>query len=196
MFGLGEATARLRRCRLEGSEPEICSPQLGLESSHLREASLVYLFWPEFSYTLKSWRKVRGLPSRGQRTWSNASGASLSLQAFKSTKSRLASLFFSEILLQDTSAALGAEQVNMYWLRQWGAEWLRGSISFSASKKKRRGRRGLDFDLGATSKGWVGNTGRSGLNLTKKKKKLLTGQVGFEPGFTKTYLSLRSGQPC
>lgn len=45
--------------------------------------------------------------------------------------------------------------------------------------------------MSATSKGWVGNAGRSGANLTKKKKKMLTGQVGFEPGFTKKYLETR-----
>jgi hypothetical protein len=161
-FGLGGSQSRALESRLEFCCQSSLKSRESVEALLLgslqvgqvsREASLVYLFWPEFSYSLKSWRKIRGLPSRGQRTWSNASGPESGLKEFRLKKGKLLGLFYSDLLMQDTSAAVGAEQVNMYWLRQWGSEWLQGSLSFSASRKKRRGRQGLDFDLSATAKG-------------------------------------------
>ena len=107
----------------------------------LGEAGLVHLAWDEFSYTYKSWRKIRGLPSRGQRTWSNARGSGRALKDYKAYKGGLYSMFYSDVGPGDNLTAVGAEQVNMYWLRQWGSEWLRGSLSFSkarANSKKKK----------------------------------------------------------
>lgn len=117
--GVGQCTLRSYAQRLESK----CLSQADstyLETSlppglcDLRQAELVYLFWSEFSYTLKSWRKIRGLPSRGQRTWSNAKGASPALKDFGSLKSSLRSLFYGDLLSSESAHAIGAEEVNMY----------------------------------------------------------------------------------
>jgi hypothetical protein len=47
------------------------------------------------------------------------------------------------------------------------------------------------LDLFATSKGMLGDLKRDSKGVSKKKKKILTGHVGFDPGFTKIYLKAK-----
>jgi saccharopine dehydrogenase-like NADP-dependent oxidoreductase len=43
------------------------------------------------------------------------------------------------------------------------------------------------IDLLATAMGLLGNLGQDSQKVGRKKKKLLTGHVGFDPGFTLVY---------
>ncbi len=47
------------------------------------------------------------------------------------------------------------------------------------------------LDLVAKSKGLLGNLKKDSKGVSKKKKKLLTGHVGFDQGFTKLYLKAK-----
>lgn len=111
------------------------------------------------------------------------------VKEFRLLRLRQQTYFYGELMVRDPATAIGAEYINMFWLRQWGVEWGRAFVTFSVNSTKSKKKKGKDFDLGATARGLVGNVGRSGERLTKKKKKLLTGKVGFEPGFTRLYLA-------
>lgn len=66
-------------------------------------------------------------------------------------------------------------------------------MTFSAKQKKKRGK-SADFDLGATARGWIGNTGRAGGNLTKKKKKNCSlGRLGLSLGILGPGLAYAGG---
>ena len=166
---------------------------LGGELLEVGDEVMVYLWWDELSYSYRSWRKIRGLPSRGQRTWSNARGSGSYIQKFSFLKNKIYGDFYREYMVHDFKAALGAEQVNMFWLRQWGHEWLVAAHRCTRSQNSKRKGKRKAFDIATTAKGWVGNVPRAGSGLTKKKKKLLTGMVGFEPGFTRVYLAKKAG---
>lgn len=55
-------------------------------------------------------------------------------------------------------------------------------------KSLRKNVRTFHLDLAATAMGLLGNLRRDNPKIGKKKKKLLTGSVGFDSGFTKIYL--------
>lgn len=48
------------------------------------------------------------------------------------------------------------------------------------------------LDLAATAMGLLGNLRKDNPKQGKKKKKILTGSVGFDPGFTRLYFKYQS----
>ena len=136
---------------------------------------------------------LRGLPSNGQRTWSNASTSKTCNRFLQRHKLGLSKLFFSGVDSNELLLASSAEQINMLWRRQWYREWL---YSRSSIRRQLRGRRGsFRLDLTATAAGWLGDLRRDNPKLGKKKKKMLTGSIGFDPGFTRVYLLFKDKQP-
>lgn len=147
-----------------------------------------YIFFLDLSYSYKGWRHLNGLPCNGQRTWSNAWSSYKSNLWLKSYKFQLAKNYYGKLGGPEHKVAALSEYINYMWKIQWHSEWFlcRGYIKKVLLKTVRS----LNIDLTATSKYYIGNLQKSS-KTSKKKKKLLTGVVGFDHGFTKLYFKLK-----
>ena len=74
--------------------------------------------------TYRGWRHSRGLPVRGQRTWSNGWSSYRSNLILRSYKIILSKKIYGQNILNDGFTAYVAEEVNNMWRLQWGNEWL------------------------------------------------------------------------
>ena len=79
--------------------------------------------------TYRGWRHSRGYPSRGQRTWSNASSSYRSNLVLREVKLRIAKKFYGTVPTSEINMAYLAEDINSLWKAQWVNEW-------KAAKKK------------------------------------------------------------
>jgi hypothetical protein len=78
-----------------------------------------------------------------------------------------------------------AEHINSLWRAQWLKEW---RYSREVVRRQfRKNKRVFALDLAATALGLLGTLRKDNPKVGKKKKKLLTGSVGFDTGFTKIY---------
>lgn len=180
---------------LDALEPEQLLALLGLLSKifprnlFFSNYVLVNIIFLDFSYSYRGWRHLMGLPTNGQRTWSNARTAYDSNKALRDYKHKLGKLYFGRLAGGDLNLILMSEYLNTLWRKQWFLEWTHSRNILKKSTKKKGG--GFKFDLNATARGWLGNLKKHNPKLGKKKKKTLTGCVGFDPGFMKTYLTFK-----
>ncbi len=133
-----------------------------------------------FLFLIKSyrgWRHTFSLPTRGQRTWSNGWSAFKSKNylreyMFNCFKSGLANAHPEEI-----KNAFYLEQLNSLWKTQWEKDWLLAYKKRQAQLKKTKGLKKLELS----------SLANVNPNFTKAKKQVII-PVGFDNGFTKTYL--------
>lgn len=134
--------------------------------------------------TYKGWRHTKGLPCRGQRTWTNGNSCYRSNLTLRRFKLKLAQRVYSQLSLNEVNTTYFAEQVNNLWKTQWEAEW-------KAARKNRLRlvRQGgiVKADLVNMSKGNVISPQKL-KKMNKKQRQALKKNnftLGFEPGFTK-----------
>lgn len=135
--------------------------------------------------TYKGWRHSRGLPVRGQRTWSNGWSSYRSNLVLRSYKITLTKKMYGHNFSNDHFTAYLAEEVNNMWKWQWGDEW-------KEAKKKRlnfqkNSKTALKVDLASMSKLQLGISGKKSESSKKVKKNTFT--LGFDPGFTKSIVN-------
>lgn len=135
----------------------------------------------------RGWRHYRGLPVRGQRTWSNAWSTYKSNWVMRNFKLLLAKKNYGSIPIKDVKVASLAEYVNLTWKDQWEQEWLAAKNSrlrFKGNKNT------IKIDMYAMSNYQVMHPLKL-KNLSKKQKQSFKKNcfsLGFEPGFTKPLL--------
>ena len=135
--------------------------------------------------TYQGWRHFMGYPTRGQRTWSNAWSCFRSNKILQDHKAKLAKTYYGRGYTGDLKISTMAEHINSLWRAQWLKEW-----KFSREYVRRqikKNTRTFTLDLAATAMGLLGNLKKDNPKVGKKKKKILTGAVGFDTGFTKVY---------
>lgn len=150
---------------------------------------LLNIIFLDFSYSYRGWRHLLGLPVNGQRTWSNANTTYSSNKALRDYKYKLGGLFFGRLAGGSLNLILMSEYLNTLWRKHWFFEWTNARTFLKRSTKKKKS--GFKFDLNATAHGWLGNLKKNNPKIGKKKKKTLTGTIGFDPGFMKTYLNFK-----
>jgi len=146
------------------------------------------IFFLDFLNTYRGLRHSKGLPVRGQRTWTNAWSvyrSNLTLRKFKLDISRR---IYGNMPTNTLNTIYLAEQINYIWKLQWKKEWRQARIK--RLKLMQNDHSIFKIDLNAMSKGYL-----SGFETKKqitKKKKNQTGKniftLGFEPGFALYYL--------
>lgn len=144
------------------------------------------IFFLDLVCSYRGYRHCRGLPVRGQRTWTNANSCYNS-----NTILRQFRIFYFKKLLGTNSVNFASqshmsEQINLLWKIQWDVEWResrRKQKRMNQDKKKG----GLSIDLQAMSKGDVSGFTRRGSAAKKKlyKQKKSQFTLGFDVGFTK-----------
>lgn len=85
-----------------------------------------------------------------------------------------------------------AEHINSLWRVQFLKEW-RFSREYVRRQMKKKART-FNLDLAATAMGLLGNLRKDNPKVGKKKKKILTGAVGFDTGFTRVYFKYQAAK--
>lgn len=147
---------------------------------------LLNIFYLDLINSYRGWRHLRGLPVRGQRTWSNAWSVYKSNLILRHYKISLLKKIYFESSTRDLNLVYAAEQFNMLWKLQWENEWKVAKKKRSSFLKKKQGL--LKVNLLAIAHGQI-NESKNAQNKGKQKSKnanLFT--MGFDPGFTKSLL--------
>jgi ribosomal protein S13 len=150
---------------------------------------LLNIIFLDLAYSYQGWRHFTGLPVHGQRTWSNAWSTFKSNNKLRDYKYKLAKNNYGRSQNIDIKVYMMAEHVNYLWRNQYYTEWSFGREWLRRLLKKNPYNFKIDFV--AIARGLLGNTRKESSKVGKKKKKLLTGYVGFDTGFTKIYFKYK-----
>lgn len=135
----------------------------------------------------RGWRHSRGLPVRGQRTWSNSKSVNKSNNTLRNFKLNLSRKYYGNIPFGDIKVATLAEKINDVWKEQWEHEW----TSAKNSRLKYKGNRNLiKIDIYSMANNQVMHPFKL-KNLSKKQKQSFKKNyfsLGFDNGFTKPLL--------
>lgn len=155
--------------------------------SNTRRRVLLNIFLLDLITSYRGWRHYKGLPVRGQRTWTNHSSSYRSNVVLRNYKVKLAKKFYGNLPIYEINVALAAEQINLLWKLQWYGEWL-------SAKKSRINFKGnlntIKIDLFGMANNQIMNPMKF-KKMTKKQKQSFKKNyfsLGFDPGFTKPLL--------
>lgn len=153
----------------------------------IKKKNLLNIFFLDVISSYRGWRHARGLPVRGQRTWTNAWSSYKSNLVLRHYKIILLRRVYNKVSLSDLNIAYAAEQFNLLWKVQWENEWLDAKKKRLQLVKKRQGL--VKIDLISMARGQI-NIPKSSKNSSKKKNKGAKNafNLGFDPGFTKILL--------
>jgi len=159
--------------------------------SFFKKRQLLNIYILDLIGSYKGWRHSKGLPTRGQRSWTNAQSVYKSNLSLRFFKINLAKRIYGGISLHEATVAYLAEQVNLMWKLQWEKEWVSAKHKRSYNLKKKSGV--YKIDLYSMAKGQVGvtNSKKKG-NANKKNANKNVFLLGFDPGFTKKLLKTSS----
>lgn len=157
----------------------------GTNHLHKYECQILIL---ELITTYRGWRHSKGLPLRGQRTWSNASSSKKSNLTLRQVQERLARFFYNNSSLSEINLAYIAEKVNLLWKIQWNNDWNLAKKRLKHARRKNQ-RAPMKIDIHSMAKGnvFIGNEEIKSQKKNKKKKHVPKNvfSLGFDPGFTK-----------
>ena len=141
----------------------------------------------DFLTTYKGWRHFKGLPVRGQRTWTNAWSSYKSNNILRQYKIKNSKFFYNNAPSKESYIAYSAEYVNLLWKIQWLNEWL----SAKANRLKFKGHiNSMKIDLYSMANYQIMHPLKL-KNLSKKQKQSFKKNyfsLGFDPGFSKILL--------
>jgi len=157
-------------------------------SKSIKKKKLINIYYLDLISSYRGWRHSKGLPVRGQRTWTNAWSVYKSNLILREYRVEVSKRIYGSIQLNHLSVAYLAEQINSLWKFQWEREW-------KIAKKKRfmqmQNENSVQkIDLLSMSKGFVGKYGKSAEKQKKKNKQSYI-SLGFEPGFVKALLRVK-----
>jgi len=99
-------------------------------SKSLKKKRLINIYYLDLISSYRGWRHSKGLPVRGQRTWTNAWSVYKSNLVLREYRVEVSKRIYGSIQLNHLSIAYLAEQINSLWKFQWEREW-------KIAKKKR-----------------------------------------------------------
>ena len=139
----------------------------------------------------RGWCHFRGLPTRGQRTWTNAWSAYKSNGVLRNYKLKIFKKYYGGVIPEkEITVSYVAETLNFVWRFQWDKEWLSAKnelLKFEGHPKT------MKIDLYSMYNYQVIHPFK--LNKMSKKQRQSFNKnyfsLGFDIGFTKTLLSER-----
>jgi ribosomal protein S13 len=81
--------------------------------SSLKKRCILNLYLLDLITSYRGWRHFKGLPTRGQRTWSNASTASRCNTLLRNYRVKISHRCYGNLPLHEVSIAVAAEQINL-----------------------------------------------------------------------------------
>lgn len=164
-----------------------CLYQTVPKKSSLKRRLILNLILLDTVTCYRGWRHYKGLPVRGQRTWTNSSTSYKSNTILRNHKIKVAKNFYGNLPTHEISLALSAEQINLHWKIQFFDEWL-------SAKRSRLLYRGapntIKIDFYSMANGQIMNPIKF-QKMTKKQRQSFKKNhftLGFDPGFTKPLL--------
>lgn len=147
----------------------------------MQKKKLVNIYFLDFINSYRGYRHVFGLPTRGQRTWTNGNSVFKSNTTLRNYKLSIFKKTLPAALRDNVNNAYYLEQINFLWKNQWELEWNLAYRHHAVALKKNRGF--VKYDVNTLS--------RVNPNIRDfKKQKLFS--IGFESGFTKDLLKNQS----
>lgn len=158
------------------------------KNSSIKDRYLLNIFFLDLIVSYRGWRHSRGLPVRGQRTWTNAWTTYRNNLTLREYKIIIAKKLYGNLPTESLNVTYLAEQINLLWKLQWENEWREAKKKRLISMKSNF--KVTNIDLYSMSKGVVDTSGnkKSKKKNTKSQfsKNLFT--LGFDPGFTKALI--------
>lgn len=158
------------------------------KSRNLKNRVDCNIFFLDFLNTYRGLRHSKGLPVRGQRTWTNAWSTYRSNLNLRKFKLEIAKRIYGNMPTPTLTTIYLAEQINYIWKLQWKKEWLQARSK--RLKLMQNEHNMFKIDLNSMAKGYIDGFDKK-KELTKKKKSQSKKNVftlGFEHGFTLFYL--------
>lgn len=155
------------------------------DNSYIVNRYKVGIYFSDLIQSFKGWRHLKGLPTNGQRTWSNGWTCYKSNTTLREHKLSTAKSFYGRGYKADIKVSFMAEHINWLWKKQWPWEWAYSrQVVFKVFRKNPYK---FQIDLFSIASCLLGSLKPNNPKQGKKKKKLLTGYVGFDKNFTKLY---------
>jgi len=154
---------------------------------NLKKRNTMNIYVLDMITSYRGWRHSRGLPVRGQRTWTNAWSTYKSNWVLRNYKLIISKKNYNNVPIKDVKVASIAEYVNLTWKQQWDYEWLSAKnsrLQFKGNKNT------IKIDIYAMANYQVMHPLKL-KNLSKKQKQSFKKNyfsLGFDFGFTKTLL--------
>ena len=154
-------------------------------SAEKKKISNIYLL--DMITVYRGWRHYRGLPTRGQRTWTNAWSCYRSNWILRNHKLMCSKKNYNNVPIKDVKVASVAEYVNSTWKQQWDFEWLSAKnsrLQFKGNKNT------IKIDIYAMANYQIMHPLKL-KNLSKKQRQSFKKNyfsLGFDIGFTKKLL--------
>ena len=163
---------------------------------------LNFFFFKRYIYNIflldliSSYRGLRhclGLPTRGQRTWTNAVSSYKSNTHLRHFKIYYFKRFLGTVNSTLASQSFMAEQVNLLWKIQWECEWREARKKHKKIMHDKKNTN-LQVDLQSMAKGDISGYTKRGAASKKKiyKQKKNQFTLGFDIGFTQQIESSNS----
>ncbi len=200
MFGLGRQALKTINYRLESLNIDVMKQyhsskwiillrllnEIIPSNKNIKDRFLLNIFFLDLTTCYKGWRHSRGLPVRGQRTWTNAWTTYRNNLILREYKVIIAKKLYGNLPTDSLAVTHLAEQINLLWKLQWENEWKEAKKKRLVSIKSNF--KAVGVDLYSMSKGIVDTSGNTKNKNVKSNfnKNLFT--LGFDPGFTKALI--------
>ncbi len=154
---------------------------------NIKKKNIINIYILDMITCYRGWRHFRGLPVRGQRTWTNSWSCYKSNWSLRNYKLLISKKNYNNVPIKDVKVASIAEYVNLTWKQQWDYEWLSAKnsrLQFKGNKNT------IKIDIYAMANYQVMHPLKL-KNLSKKQKQSFKKNyfsLGFDVGFTKTLL--------
>lgn len=152
----------------------------------LHKKHVLNIYMLDLIQSYRGTRHIRGLPSRGQRTWTNAWTAYRLNATLRLFKIKLLKRAYKKITPTQLNTYYMAEQINLLWKVFWRDEWLNAKKKVIYISKKKN----FNVDVTSMAKGNIISPTRL-KKMSKKQRNLIgknTATLGFDVGFTKKVL--------
>lgn len=161
------------------------------KSRHFKLLTALNILVLDFIWTYRGWRHIKGLPVRGQRTWSNGWSTMRTNQMLRTIRLKWAVKYYNNVTKRDAKIGLYAEYNNLLWKRQWRSSWFYARLKRLKilSSKKIYATDIHKIDLKNIAAGFIFLPSLK-RELTKKQKALQEKSiyaVGYEIGFSKDF---------
>lgn len=153
------------------------------------------LFIHDLTLSYKGWRHYKGLPVRGQRTWSNSRMSKISNVDMKGLKYKILKSYYKGFDNSVINTGVAVESYNKLWYKQWYYEW------WNAKMRRLRLFKGSNkvcvYDFNSVMSGRV--IGYQRQAKPGKKKRVYKSNyftLGFAAGSTKKLISAALKRPA
>ena len=154
---------------------------------NIKNRLLLNIFFLDLIVCYRGWRHLKGLPVRGQRTWTNAWTVYKNNLILREYKIIITKKLYGNLSIEKLNITYLSEQINLLWKLQWENEWKEAKKNRLLLVKSKFST--ININLNLLSKGiFFNKKNKKNINKIKLNKNVFS--LGFDPGFTKALIKL------